>query len=207
MILHSAQLLFPDRYIASFIPGTMWDDFISGESYIGTNGLAAWRDIGCSGDLPLGTNGDTGHWNEDCLGLEIMTPLLRWNRDHLFSGMTMGALEDLGYTVNRAEQDAFGLADLGDCGAACPEARRRRLGMTNTTRIPKLARPKLSEEAQMELLNAAADRFRDQERQLRATESEHDLESLVGSSVSYVYEENGHIFSRTIHRHQVEHLL
>ena len=185
----------------------MWDDFVSGGSYIGTNGLAAWRDIGCSGDLPLGEDGDTGHWNEDCLALEIMTPILKWNRDQLFSPMTMGALEDLGYTVNRGEQDAFGLADLENCGTACPEAGRRRLRMTNTTRTTKQTKPKLSDEAQMELLNAAADRFRDQERQLRATQPGHDLESFAGSSVSYVYEENGHIFSRTVHRHQVEHLL
>lgn len=181
----------------------MWDDSISGNAYVGTNGLQAWRDIGCSGDLPL--TPDTGHWDEDCLALEFMTPLLKWNSDQLFSPMTMGALEDLGYTVNRDEQDAFGLSDLETCGDFCPEARRRRLGMGNSTKIQLPSSPKLSQKAEMELMNAAADRFRQQERHLQ--NQQRGETGFSARSVSYVYEENGHVFSRTIHRRQVEHLL
>eukprot|EP00977_Amphora_coffeiformis_P008602 scaffold1953_cov176-Amphora_coffeaeformis.AAC.20 len=51
--------------------GTLWNDFIDGSSYTGESGLQNWRDIGCSGDLPLGANNDNSHWNEECLGNEM----------------------------------------------------------------------------------------------------------------------------------------
>lgn len=159
--------------------------------------------MGCTGDLPIAT--DMGHWDEDCLALEFMTPLLKWNSDQIFSPITMGALEDLGYTVDRSEQDTFELSDLETCGDFCPEARRRRLGMGNRTKTSSPASPKLSQEAEMELMNAAADRFRQQKQHVQKLQG-GELEFSAGS-VSYVYEENGHIFSRTIHHRQVEHLL
>lgn len=137
-----------------------------------------------------------------------MTPILRWNREQLISPMTLGAMEDMGYTIDRSQQSAFGLEDLDDCGAFCPEAgRRRRLGMSSTTRATTPTKPKLSEKAEMELKNAAAERFREQDRQLQKPKQGEASQLHAPSVVSYVYEEDGHFFSRTIRRHQVEHLI
>ena len=186
--------------------GTMWDAFVDGSSYIGTNGLKAWRDMGCTGDLPLNTR-DTGHWNENCLAKELMTPTLKWNQDQHLSAITLGALEDQGWVVNHAEKDYFGLENLGDCGDFCPAAGkiRRRLGSPGRDQDLDPS-PQLSQKAEMELMQAAADRFRAQERRLQKYLGD-DLEFSPGRAFSYVYEENGHTFSKTIHRRQVEHLL
>ena len=105
--------------------GTLWGDNTEGGRYVGTNALQAWRDIGCEGDLPLQSATDTAHWSESCLGDEIMTPLLRFRQANPLSNITMGALEDLGYTVDRSLAEPFGLSDLGNCGSFCPAAGRR----------------------------------------------------------------------------------
>lgn len=174
--------------------GTLWDylgDVKDGSTYIGTSGLDAWHnDIGCSGDLPLASARDTFHWNESCLRYEVMTPTLNYNKPGLFSPVTLGALEDLGYTVNWEEKDEYGLENLGDCGDFCPELKDRRLMLSDTTESMTEPTPELSEEGYSSLLSAAGDHFRHWE--------EYE------SSVSYVYEENGHYHSRTIQRSQIE---
>ena len=115
---------------------------------------------------------------------------------------------DLGYVVNRDEEDSFGLGDLNNCGDFCPAARRRQLGNhdnSNSTGSDSTT-PQLSEGAYMEILQAAANRFRQQE-QRRLEEGTEESEYYEGMVISYIYEENGHFFSRTVHRDQVMHLL
>lgn len=161
--------------------------------------------MGCTGDLPLSGVGG-GHFHEACLGKELMTPILKWKHDQHFSAISFGVLEDMGYTVDLSQQDSYTVDDLGDCGDYCPAAGRRRLGSPE-----RPAPPQLSEKAEMELLQAAAERFRTQDRRLRKLQQEEsvdpDMRLSGGNSVAYLYEEDGHLFSRTIHRRQVEHLL
>jgi len=189
--------------------GTNWDlaGVVSGSTYTGANGVQGWRDVGCTGDLPLDTG---GHWSESCLSIELMTPTLRTNFDYSVSAVTMGSLEDLGYTVNRNEQDDLPLSVLGGCGDSCPAAgrqRQRRLGHSSKGGLPAPAMT-LSQEAESSLLQAAADRFRDQDHRLVHTDPvSSDTEFLPSTSVSFGYMENGHYFSRVIHRRQVEHLI
>ena len=116
----------------------------------------------------------------------------------------MGALEDIGYVVNRDEEDAFGLGNLGSCGSACPAANRRQMlrsSLNNSTATS----PQLSANAKQSLLEAAANRFRNRRATVTDARSEDDF--IEGNAVSYIYEENGHYLSRVIHRHQVEHLI
>lgn len=77
--------------------GTLWEEGVhrEGRTYIGEKGLQAWKDIGCDGDLPLESQTDTMHWNEDCLKAEVMTPLLQYRRDAPVSAITLGALEGI----------------------------------------------------------------------------------------------------------------
>lgn len=181
-------------------------------TYTGTMALAAWRSMGCTGGLPLSQEMD--HWNEDCMFNELMSPTLKNGHKAIVSSITMGALEDLGYVVDPVEQDDFGLANLGTCGNYCPAARRGRRGLGvsyNATTTRADGQPlQLSEAAELSLLHAAADSFREHARLLQETRNEYDDNTdtqYVRNSISYIYEENGHYFSRIVHKHQVEHLL
>eukprot|EP00977_Amphora_coffeiformis_P008597 scaffold1953_cov176-Amphora_coffeaeformis.AAC.15 len=167
--------------------GTLWESFdlIDPDSgvYNGPNAVDAWRnEVGCSGDLPLSGN----HWNEECMQNEFMTPFFRYNRPSPVSSITMGALEDLGYEVNRSEEDPFGLGDLGDCGSACPEANRRLATSNNYTDSLVSG---LSLEGSQALLVGAAGHFR---------------QRSDASIVSALYEENGFYYSRIVRREDAD---
>lgn len=142
--------------------------------------------------------------------MSVGTHFLRFGHPVHVSSVTMGALEDLGYQVDRGEEDAFGLEDLGNCGSACPEANRRRgrqmlrSSLNNTTAATtSLGTPQLNAEVEQSLLEAAAERFRNRV----APDTVEDGGVVDGSSVAYLYEHNGNYISRVIHRHQVEHLI
>ena len=64
---------------------------IENNRYIGENGVQAWRDLGCEGDLPL--ENDESHWSEDCMVQEVLTPILQFRRNAIFSSLTMAVLE------------------------------------------------------------------------------------------------------------------
>ena len=189
--------------------GPLWDEgvHIEGSNYIGTNAAQAWADLGCSGPLPLNSVKDNSHFNDNCLNTEVMTHKLRYGDDLHVSSITMGALEDLGYSVNREEEDSYSLKDLGTCGSACPEAGggRRRMfeGATLDFPAPPVLRgsaSKSSREIDPSMLQAAADRFRARSE----SESESDFEDV--NFVSFVYQEDGHFESRVVRKHEVLHL-
>lgn len=191
--------------------GTKWDATdidmqidASTKSYIGANAVAAWRDIGCTGDLPVASESDLSHWNEKCLVNEVLTPTLRFRTKALVSSMTIGALKDLGYEVDESQQDAYGLGNLGDCGNYCPAARRgRRLGMQKDE-----VKPELSEKAELALKQSAAAHFKHHAERLneQAEDREYSAMKFVKDTVSYIYEENGHYHSRIIHQSELEQL-
>ncbi|MCX7364710.1 MAG: hypothetical protein NTV97_23125 [Alphaproteobacteria bacterium] len=95
--------------------GTLWSSLglKSGFQYTGANALAAYRQL--SGHpsatyVPLETGGGSGtagaHWSEAIFGNELMTGYIAGVPDPI-SSMTIGALKDLGYTVNTAAADAY----------------------------------------------------------------------------------------------------
>lgn len=184
----------------SFLPflqvlgvGTLWDDngLVEGDAYVGENGLTAWReDIGCSGDLPV----EGSHWNEACISLEFMTPFFGFNRPAIVSTLTMGTLEDLGYEVNRQEQDKFGIDDLGECGRWCPEANRRLNELGNARGS---AGRRLSAEGELSIRRAASIHFKRKPTEIKQnTEHRRPSENVI----SAIFEENGKFFSRIIQR-------
>ena len=175
--------------------GTMWEEhgLVDGETYIGIHGVEAWQDeVGCStGYLPLSGN----HWNEDCVQNEFMTPFFRFNHPAPVSSLTMGSLEDLGYVVNRQEEDLFGLSDLGECGDACPELNRRLGEHRNET---ALTESKLSLEGEHAVLSAAANHFR---------KKSFGDESFSHDVVALLYQEGGNFHSRIVSKSQTKDLL
>ena len=181
--------------------GTMWEDhgLIDNveQTYIGPHALEAWHNkVGCSGNLPLSGN----HWNEDCVDDEFMTPFFKFNRPAPVSSLTLGALEDLGYQVNRDEEDPFGVENLGECDAsACPEATnhiRRLESQDNTTTIEN----KLSLNGERAVLVAAASHFQRKSVGVDANKSSHNVVSLL-------YQENGNFHSRIVSKSQTADLL
>jgi len=80
--------------------------------YIGANALAEYRKLvpGAVG-VPLESGGGAGtraaHWSESVLGNELMTGYLSDTMP--LSRITVGALQDLGYSVDYAKADAYTL--------------------------------------------------------------------------------------------------
>ncbi len=98
--------------------GTLWDqfDFVDrGKAgYTGRNALEEYRTLsghGSAAYVPLETGGGSGtasgHWSERVFGDEIMTGYV--NGDMPISRVTIGALEDLGYSVRYGQADAFAI--------------------------------------------------------------------------------------------------
>jgi hypothetical protein len=143
--------------------GTLWNNnqLHSGnkadDNYEGSEAKQAWVDMGCSGQLPIETDGGSGtaggHWDETCLRGELMTGYLSGAME--LSRLTIASLKDMGYGVNLDAADEFSIDRLGNCGSYCPEARRQ-------LRVGRQAHPltekkgKVSEEGHATILEAAA---------------------------------------------------
>lgn len=100
-----------------------FDNVITDSSSVyATNTIAddAWKELGCSGQIPL--EGNKGHWNEACLKNEVMTPTIFRGIRNPLSKITVAAMADRGYDVDYNGVDPYLINDLGSCGASCPEA-------------------------------------------------------------------------------------
>ncbi|HET8762198.1 MAG TPA: leishmanolysin-related zinc metalloendopeptidase, partial [Gemmatimonadales bacterium] len=91
--------------------GTLWADrnYVlnpgsSNPRYSGPMGVQGYRDLGgLSSTVPVENTGGTGtadaHWREETFGQELMTGYIS-NADNPLTRMTIGSLQDLGYTVS-----------------------------------------------------------------------------------------------------------
>jgi hypothetical protein len=84
------------------------------DEYRGNIAQDKWEEIGCSGDVPVETDGGYGtaggHWDEACMDDELMTGWL--DSKMYISAITIGSLEDMGYGVDYSTADPFGLDNL-----------------------------------------------------------------------------------------------
>jgi hypothetical protein len=143
--------------------GTLWkgNQLHSGsnDNYEGSEAKQAWKDMGCSGRLPVETDGGSGtaggHWDEACLDGELMTGYVETTQSMPLSRLTIASLKDMGYGVNLNAADEFGIDRLMNCGSYCPEARRQ-------LRVGRQAHPlaekkgQVSEEGHATIWEAAA---------------------------------------------------
>jgi Leishmanolysin len=139
--------------------GTLWSDrgVIGTDSqcpYVGAKANAEFEDIsGCSvvpTETDFGPGTKCGHWDEDCMGSELMTGFLDSGRNPI-SRITIATLDDLGYAVDYTKADSYTINDLN---SNCQCRRRRTLldmyhGETHQLglRLPGAQRRKLSDEA------------------------------------------------------------
>ena len=113
--------------------GVLWGDPVDGpyfrnvttgtgtpsSAYTGAAAKAQYALLGGSGDVPLETGGGSGtadsHWRESVFGNELMTGYI--NSTNRLSAMTIGAMADLGYTVDLGQADLYSLASLRSAAA------------------------------------------------------------------------------------------
>lgn len=79
--------------------------------FVGTNALREWQRLGGTGNIPLETGGELGtcdsHWSKAVFGDELMTGYI--GSKNPLSRVTIGSMQDLGYTVNYGAADAYSL--------------------------------------------------------------------------------------------------
>ncbi|WP_169730702.1 leishmanolysin-related zinc metalloendopeptidase [Calidithermus chliarophilus] len=84
--------------------------------FVGANAVREWRALGGAGDVPVENTGGQGtrdsHWRESVFQTEIMTGYLDAGVINPLSRVTIGSLQDLGYTVNYAAADPYDLPGL-----------------------------------------------------------------------------------------------
>jgi len=118
-------------------------NIISGSGYTvaNTNAGREWAKLGCTGaTIPMQNGG--GHWDENCLGIEVMTPVRVFPFGAPLSAITIGAFEDMGYSVDYGLADTFTINDLGpSCGNSCPVAPTggRNLGYSGPSEEERIA--------------------------------------------------------------------
>lgn len=108
--------------------GTLWDandllafepegacsepsSFTTKPTYTGTEGNAQYVTLGGTEAAPVedehGPGTKCGHWDEEHFGNELMTGFLDLDSEEPLSVLTVGALEDLGYSVDLAKADPY----------------------------------------------------------------------------------------------------
>lgn len=82
--------------------GVLGTDRIRGRivyKYEGAKGLDVWQnEWGCNGEPPFAS--DLVHWDESCMGYEVMTYMLNPAQYMPVSKLSAASMEDLGYTIN-----------------------------------------------------------------------------------------------------------
>jgi hypothetical protein len=110
--------------------------------YLGKKATAEFRNLtGCKSvkaptETDFDRNGGTfcTHWDEDCMGSELMTGVLDSTINPL-SRITIAGLEDLGYTVDYSKADPFTVYDLNfNCQCSYGKGRQR-LRSTHTEHV------------------------------------------------------------------------
>jgi hypothetical protein len=100
--------------------GSLWDSFdlVFGSDtadpvYTGAAAVAEWRALDQVGDVPVENTGGAGtenvHWRETVFNREIMTGFIESGVDQPLSRITIAAMEDLGYEVDRSAADDYSL--------------------------------------------------------------------------------------------------
>jgi hypothetical protein len=132
-----------------------------------------------------------GHWQEKCLGSELMTGYA--GSVNPLSRITIGSLEDLGYTVDYSTADVYGRSNLG-VNCTCNRRQRSLLDMYNgeTRQLglgsPNVVRRRLSAAARQIAVDYGRSLLAEQQQQQQQTASVKGVKSSSNttSAVTYV---------------------
>ena len=97
------------------MPGLPFHDFVERDEFgrlvfAGPAATRAWQDIGGTGHPPLYEPDGGSHWDEDTLGVELQTPFSD-GTSNVLTALTLGALIDIGYDVDRQAAQKFNMRD------------------------------------------------------------------------------------------------
>jgi hypothetical protein len=184
--------------------GTLWGrnklHEANSDEYQGKFAKAEWAKLGCSGKLPVETDGGPGtafsHWDEACLNQELMTGYV--DSDMRLSALTVASLQDIGYGVDYTAADPYDISMLDKCGEYCPDARRQ-LRVGRQARPAKKNKKPISPEGLKKTLQQAA-------KDLKKARKQHDpydeladgILFVGGDLVTVFYEEGDDIYDVTV---------
>ena len=89
-----------------------WQANTSGAFWTGTNANSQFQTLGGVGQVPLQSSTNR-HWSQAALKNEVLTPFIS-NSTMPFSSITIGALDDIGYTVDYAKSDTYFVQQIID---------------------------------------------------------------------------------------------
>eukprot|EP00934_Nitzschia_sp_Nitz4_P005407 Nitzschia sp. Nitz4//scaffold314_size20990//12434//17650//NITZ4_008632-RA/size20990-augustus-gene-0.25-mRNA-1//-1//CDS//3329547473//5397//frame0 len=171
--------------------------------YNGQHAQAEWEALGCTDALPI--EGDFGegtagaHFDESCLGKELMTGFLMPNVTSTISRITIASLEDLGYQVSYEQAGEFSIADL-DLSVCCNPSHR-------SLRGKKARRPKkpLSRRLYEIAADAAAVELERMQFEKSTTMTEEGFEYVGGSEIRMLMVEEGEFHGASFSWEDVQH--
>jgi hypothetical protein len=199
--------------------GTLWDEnnahnqaCTNGQYNDNTIAQQKWEDLGCTGRLPVETNGNCpgtagGHWDEECLNSELMTGFTENTGDMPLSTITIGSLEDMGYVVDYSVADPFDIGDLNapECTSSCPEA----ASVSNIFGKRRKLRPekaKMSDGMRAKMTLYAAKQMAGM-RTNRPSELPTAISHVGGDVLTVYFKEDGHLFDLTVTWNEAKHLV
>ncbi len=162
-----------------------------------SNATREWRSLsGCSNSVPVESSfpDDTaihcGHWDEVCMQNEIMTPNVQ--RRGPVSRVTIGALEDLGYTVDYSKADNYGTSDVA-ASCRCSEPSSRAL----IRKVSSQSERKLSSSGFDAAVSYGKELIRKHHSSMRQESELVDTDYALGNVAVVLVYENGELFSVT----------
>jgi Leishmanolysin len=82
--------------------------------FIGSNAVREYRALGGTGNIPIENQGGPGtcdgHWKESIFGAELMTGVLNDGVPNPLSKITLGSMQDLGYSVDLSKANAYSIS-------------------------------------------------------------------------------------------------
>ena len=103
-----------------------WDLDNNTKYRVNTRATDVWtKDWGCVGTPPIEKGDDPGgHWDEECLGNELMTGALNPGTNP-FSRLSIASVEDLGYLVNYNAANVFDGRNTTCCSGTAPSTQSK----------------------------------------------------------------------------------
>jgi Leishmanolysin len=85
--------------------------------FIGVNAVREYRALGGTGNIEIENQGGPGtcdgHWKESIFGTELMTGVLNDGVTNPLSRITLGSMQDLGYSVDLSKSNAYSISAFG----------------------------------------------------------------------------------------------
>jgi Leishmanolysin len=141
-----------------------------------------------------------GHWDEECLGDELMTGIINTTATSILSRITIATLEDIGYNVDYSTADPYDVANLNpSCLCNATQRRLVRDGASQQHGARSRHKRRLSDESRQDAIEYGQSLLlqRSQTFLIGRTGEDDDDDELIyvgDKFVTVFVEENGFIY-------------